>query len=41
MVPKEFALWLAKGDLNTKCFHRYIDLQRLANSIWELEGSGG
>lgn len=38
---KSRALWLEKGDINTKYIHRYANHRRMINSIWDLESTPG
>ena len=38
---KSRALWLNKGDLNTRFFHQYANHQKIINSIWDLEDNVG
>ena len=38
---KRRAIWLEKGDLNTKLFQSYVENKRVNNSIWEFKGSNG
>ena len=34
---KDKAIWLQKGDENTKYFHNFTNRRRLNNSIWEVK----
>ena len=38
---KGSAIWLAKGDLNTKVFHNYVDYRRRTNALWDIFGMEG
>lgn len=38
---KSRAIWLDKGDLNTKFFHSYVDNRRVKNFVWEILNANG
>lgn len=37
---KSRAIWLAKGDENTKFFHTYAKGRKVSNILWKLKGQG-
>jgi hypothetical protein len=40
MASKEWAIWLDKGDENTKLFHAFAKGRKVSNTIWKLKGHG-
>jgi mannosylglycoprotein endo-beta-mannosidase len=38
---KSRAVWLAKGDSNTKFFHKYANFRKNLNAIWEVDNHDG
>jgi hypothetical protein len=38
---KSRAIWLSCGDKNTKFFHKYANMRRTQNSIWDIEDESG
>jgi hypothetical protein len=35
------AIWIAKGDKNTKFFHKYASQRRCQNTIWDITDDEG